>query len=430
MRFIRFDSVGGASGDMLLGALASIGADLNAIERVVRKSLPEKIRFHCEPAADGGLHGLRVSVHGAHAAEAHWPDAAPHSKKHSKSHAPHRTLKDIAALLDTPALDAKTRKMALTVFQRLAAVEAEIHGKTPKNVHFHEIGALDSIADIVGCCLALRQLDVAGITVGPLPCGVGTIQCAHGAMPNPAPATMALLAGMEIAQTDEPFELVTPTGAALLATWRADGRTPPAVTRVVRTGFGFGRRTLNGRPNVLRATLLEPISNSAAGTEASPPATKELLVLETNLDDCNPQWIGDLIGRLLDAGALDAWAQPITMKKGRPGFVLGVLCAPDLAGKLREMIFRGTTTFGIRSHAVTREILDRRFESVTTPFGKVSVKIGSRLGEDLTSAPEFEECARAARQHGVSPRQVHEAAVKALGKKIHHEGTKNTKKDK
>jgi hypothetical protein len=430
MRFIRFDSVGGASGDMLLGALVSIGADLNAIERVVRKCLPEKIRFHGEPAAAGGLHGLRVSVHGAQATEAHWPDAAPHSKKHDKSHAPHRTLKDIAALLDSPALDAKTRKTALSVFQRLAMAEAHIHGKTAQTVHFHEIGALDSIADIVGCCLALRQLDVAGIAVGPLPCGVGTIQCAHGAMPNPAPATMALLAGMEIAQTDEPFELVTPTGAALLATWRADGRTPPAVTRVVRTGFGFGRRTLNGRPNVLRATLLEPISNSAAGTEASPPATKELLVLETNLDDCNPQWIGDLIGRLLDAGALDAWAQPITMKKGRPGFVLGVLCAPDLAGKLREMIFRGTTTFGIRSHAVTREILDRRFESVTTPFGKVSVKIGSRLGEDLTSAPEFEECARAARQHGVSPRQVHEAAVKALGKKIHHEGTKNTKKDK
>jgi len=410
MRFIRFDSVGGASGDMLLGALAALGADLQDIEHTVRKFLPDNVRIVSEPAADRGLHGIRVKVRCAHQHDHdHWPDAHP---GHGHHHAPHRTLKEIARLLKSPALDAETRRLALAVFTRLAAVEGKIHGKKPGEVHFHEVGATDSIADIVGCCLALRLLGVAGIGVGPLPCGTGSIQCAHGVMPNPAPATLALLAGLEVCQTDEPFELVTPTGAALLATWCAELRTPPTSGRVACTGFGFGRRELDNRANVLRATLLEgeekcDRSNGAVGTSGS-----SLLVLETNLDDCNPQWIGELIARLLARGALDVWAQPVTMKKGRPGIVLGVLAAPEAAETLREEIFRATTTFGIRSYAVAREMLERRFETVSTPFGPVRVKVGSRAGQVLVRTPEFEDCARQARRHDVAPRQVYEAAVR------------------
>ena len=412
MRFIRFDSVGGASGDMLLGALASIGADLGAIQRTVRKFLPDGVRFVCEPASDHGLHGIRATVRCTHHhAHDHWPDAHQgRAEKHGHLHAPHRTLKDIAVLLKSPALDAGTRKLALAVFGRLAVAEGKIHGKKPAEVHFHEIGATDSIADIVGCCLALRQLDVAGVSVGPLPCGTGIIQCAHGAMPNPAPATVELLAGMEVCQTNEPFELVTPTGAAMLGTWRAELRAPPASAQVVTTGFGFGQRELRGRPNVLRATLLE----GALSERSDQSDSSDLVVLETNLDDCNPQWIGELIGRLLAQGALDAWAAPVTMKKGRPGIILGVLTLAEKAGALREQIFRATTTFGIRSYAVTREMLDRRFETVKTPFGPVRVKVGSRNGEEIVRTPEFEDCARLARAHDTTPRQVYDAAVRGL----------------
>ena len=413
MRFIRFDSVGGASGDMLLSALAAIGADLAAIERTVRKFLPDGVRIVSEPVHDRGLHGLRATVHcTAHHEHHHWPDAdGSADAHHHQAHAPHRTLREITALLQSPALDPATRKLALAVFRRLAVAEGKIHGKKPTQVHFHEIGATDSIADIVGCCLALQQLKVEGIIVGPLPCGTGTIQCAHGVMPNPAPATLELLSGMTVCPTDEPFELVTPTGAALLGTWCTELKAPPTSAQVVTTGLGFGRRTLQGRPNVLRATLLEG-AEAKRSAESDRSDGSDTLVLETNLDDCNPQWIGELIGRLLTLGALDAWATPVTMKKGRHGMILGVLATAETAGALREQIFRATTTFGIRSYAVTREMLDRRFESVSTPYGAVRIKVGSRHGAELVRSPEFEDCARLARAHDVMPRQVYDEAVK------------------
>ena len=397
---------------MLLGALAAIGADLRAIERTLRKFLPDGVRLVAEPVGERGLHGLRATVRCTHhPAHEHWPDAhAAHAAGgHGHSHAPHRTLREISALLQSPALDAATRKLALAVFQRLAVAEGKIHGRKPAQVHFHEVGATDSIADIVGCCLALRQLEVAGVSVGPLPCGVGIIQCAHGAMPNPAPATVELLAGLEVCQTDEPFELVTPTGAALLGTWREALQAPSPTARVVRAGFGFGHRALQSRPNVLRATLLEGASLADRSGRSAP---SDLLVLETNLDDCNPQWIGDLISRLLEQVALDAWATPVTMKKGRPGLILSVLAGAEQAAALREQIFRATTTFGIRYYAVSREMLDRHFETAKTAFGPVRIKVGSRTGEALVRSPEFEDCARLARAHDVTPRQVYDAAVR------------------
>jgi len=284
-----------------------------------------------------------------------------------------------------------------------------VHGKAPEAVHFHEVGALDSIADIAGACLALRRLGVGGVSVGPLPCGTGTLACAHGVMPNPAPATLELLQGMETVQTAEPFELVTPTAAALFAAWTRDLPPPPARLRVLRSAFGFGRRTLAGRPNVLRATLCE----AAAPADAASPGD-DLVVLETNLDDCNPQWVGDLIGRALAAGALDAWAVPATFKKARPGIVFAALAPRERAAAVETLIFAATTTFGIRRHAVARSVLDRRFETAATPWGEVRVKVGARGGRDLVRTPEYEDCARAADAAGVAPRQVYEAALAAL----------------
>jgi uncharacterized protein (TIGR00299 family) protein len=431
MRIVRFDSVGGASGDMILGALAAVGCDLEPVAAAIHAIIPEISGFSCHPAASHGLHGTRVHVAlqapGPAAAAPLWPDAAPaphaghtHGHTHGHSHEnahisdekphSHRSLRDIEALLDAPSLPSRPRELARAIFRRLAEAEAVIHGKTPETVHFHEVGAHDAIADILGACLAIEQLGVTAITLGPLPCGTGTIACAHGVMPNPAPATLLLLTGLTTVATDEPFELVTPTGAAILATLAEKLGNSALPARVERSGFGFGQRTLRNRPNVLRATLLETMAPQAAADHDAPDGS--LCVIETNLDDCNPQWIGDLIGRLLDAGARDAWAAPVVMKKSRPAFVLSVLADAGDVPALKTMIFQATTTFGMRSHDVTRTVLDRRFESVRTPWGEVRVKVGTWNGQEIVRMPEFEECARLARAAGVMPRQVHDAALR------------------
>ena len=410
-KYIRFDSVGGASGDMILSALAALGADLAVIEQTVGTFFPEHLHFHTDTAQASGLNGLRVSVHAehSHAHEDEWPDAHEHSHGHAHRHE-HRGLAEIEHLLSHATLSDATRTLAIAVFRALAEAEAKIHGKTPETVHFHEVGAWDSVADIVGSCLALEQLGVAGVSCGPLPAGTGTLHCAHGEMPNPAPATQVLLSGMAVTQTDEPFELVTPTGAALLRVWTRTLPPPPATSTVLRSGFGFGGRTLNGRPNVLRATLLTEAENSAAALTGDP------MVLETNLDDCNPEWIGALVSDLLERGAWDVWQTPIIMKKGRPGTLLSVLAPAADADALRERIFRSTTTFGIRFHPVQRETLERRFETARTPWGDVPVKVGSLRGEDITRSPEHDACEAIAKANRIAPRQVYEAAKPAGAK--------------
>ena len=405
--YIRFDSVGGASGDMILSALAALGADIPAVEKTINAFFPEHLHFHSEAASDAGLNGLRVSIHAEHHHHHHgeWPDAGAHHHHHAHddhhAHA-HRGLDEITTLLDAPALSEATRKRALDVFRALAAAEAKIHGKTPDTVHFHEVGAWDSVADIVGACLALEQLGVCGVSCGPLPAGTGTIRCAHGEMPNPAPATQELLAGMCAVQTDEPFELVTPTGAALLRTWTRTLAPVPQTGTILKCAFGFGSRKLNGRPNVLRATLLaeQPAHTQEADT----------LVMETNIDDCNPEWVAALADDLLKRGALDVWQTPAVMKKGRAGTVLSVLAPAGIAPALRECIFRSTTTFGIRFYPVQRETLERQMETVQTPYGAVPVKLGFRNGDLITRSPEHDACAALAHAHGISPRQVYDAA--------------------
>jgi uncharacterized protein (TIGR00299 family) protein len=315
-------------------------------------------------------------------------------------------------MLTGSSLSEATRTRALAVFRALGEAEAKIHNKSLETVHFHEVGAWDSIADIVGSCLALEQLGVCGVSCGPLPAGVGTISCAHGEMPNPAPATQELLAGMRVIQTDEPFELVTPTAAALLRVFTRCLEQVPEETVIEKSGFGFGRRTLNHRPNVLRATLMSEAREQGAGcpqfqvSSFKFQAGEALLVLEANLDDCNPEWIASLVPVLLEQGALDVWQTPVVMKKGRAGLVLSVLAPEGCAATLRETIFKGTTTFGIRYYPVKREILERRFEQVRTPYGEVPVKLGLYKSEVITRSPEHDACEALAKANGVTVRQV------------------------
>jgi uncharacterized protein (TIGR00299 family) protein len=405
VRILRFDSVGGASGDMILGALVGLGVDPHQLEHELASLGAERFSIAVAPFSSHGIGGVQAAVElGAHGHHAH-DHGHDHAHAHGEhTHAPHRGLREIAAMIERSALPPPVRELSLRVFRRIAEAEAKIHGTTVEEIHFHEVGAMDSIVDVVGGCLALHRLRVDSVVIGPLPIGHGTIRCAHGTYPSPAPATVELLAGAAVEQVDEPFETVTPTGAALLTTWKtADAL--PAGARVVAASYSFGHRRLNHRPNLLRATLFEADALTAA------PAS--CLVLECNLDDTSPELIGALTVRLLEAGALDVFTAAIQMKKQRPGVLLTVLCEPAQREPLLDLIFRGSTTFGVRAYPVERTVLARRHETVNTPYGPIRVKIGTWKGADVTRAPEFEDCARAAREQDVPVRAVYEAALRA-----------------
>jgi uncharacterized protein (TIGR00299 family) protein len=382
MRILHFDSVGGASGDMILGALASIGADLAQVEEALRTLPVERLRILAEPAKDHGLAGVRVTVE------------VPPEGHH------HRGLAEISSLVEASGLPVRVKELALRVFTRLAEAEAEVHGTTPDRIHFHEVGAMDSIVDIVGSCLALASLGVDEVSVGPLPLGQGTVACAHGTYPVPAPATLLLLKDLPVTQTDQPYELVTPTGAALLSSWRGLERVAPG-SRVVKAGYGLGHRELGGRPNALRAVLYE----------TAQPGDDACLVLACEVDDTVPELIGKLVTRLLDDGALDVFTTPVQMKKQRPGNLITILCRPDAREAMLDAVFRGSTTLGVREHLTRRTELERRLDEVSTPYGTVRVKVGTWRGEEITRSPELEDCSALAEAAGVSVRAVYEAAL-------------------
>ncbi|MBN1269519.1 MAG: nickel pincer cofactor biosynthesis protein LarC [Kiritimatiellae bacterium] len=394
MKILQFDSVGGASGDMILGALFDLGADKAGAEQALASLALEPFRIEAAPFGSHGLHGTRVTVR--------LLGEKRHTDEHGHEHG--RRFSEIRELISRSALPETVKGNCISVFTRIAEAEAAIHAVPVDEVHFHEVGALDSIIDIVGSCLALEELGVEAVAVGPLPLGRGTVTCRHGVYPVPAPATVRLLEGFPVVQTEEPHELVTPTGAALLTTWRTLDA-PPAGSRIVRAGYGFGHHTLGGRPNVLRAVLLE----KGTAEEAS------CLVLESNIDDTVPELLGALMGRLLEAGALDAFTTAVQMKKQRPGTLLTVLCRPEQREALLDLIFRESTTFGVREYVTQRTMLERRFAEVQTPYGAVRVKIGTWRGQDVTVAPEMDDCIKRAKEKDVPVRQVYEAAAKAAG---------------
>ena len=306
-------------------------------------------------------------------------------------------------MIQGSTLPDSVKKTSLAVFLRIAEVEAKIHGTTVEKIHFHEVGAVDSIVDIVGCCLALDWLGVDGVVVEPLPIGHGTVTCDHGVYPSPTPATLDLLKGLRVVEVDEPFETVTPTGAALLAQWSNTDRVPPG-SRVVSTSYSFGQRKLNGRPNLLRATLYE--SSPVDG------APDTCLLLESNLDDTTPEIIGVLTERLFQAGALDVYTTSVQMKKQRPGTLVSILCALEKRDGVLDALFRESTTLGVREQVVNRTVLSRRWQDVETPWGRVRVKIGTWKGEDVTRSPEMDDCTRIANEHGIPVRQVYDEAKK------------------
>jgi uncharacterized protein (TIGR00299 family) protein len=383
-RVVYFDCASGAAGDMLLGAVVDLGF---AVERL----RDELARL---PLTGYRLEAERVSRAGLSATKIHVPMDAPEAK--------HRHLRHVLEILDRSTLETAVKQKAAALFQRLAEAEAAVHGTTAEAVHFHEVGALDSIVDIVGGVVALRWLGAARFVSSPLNVGTGTLSMSHGTFAVPAPATARLVVGVPVYGAGE-GELLTPTGA-LLVTGHASEYGPLPPLRIERIGHGAGSRETKGRPNLLRLIV---------GEEAAAPADARILVLETELDDAAPQLLGPLLERLLGQGALDAFFTPVQMKKGRPGVLVTVLAPPEKREAIEELLFRETTTLGVRRQEWQRSELERESASVTTSYGMVRVKIGRRGAVVYNAWPEFEDCQRLAAEAGVAVKEVLAAAIAA-----------------
>ncbi len=381
MRVAHFDCFSGISGDMTLAALFDAGVPQEPVLGAIA-SLGLPVNVEVEKVHKGGFAATHVRVT---AAEEHT----------------HRFLPDVEAILNRGSLTPPQRDLALRIFRRLAEAEAEAHGMPLEKVHFHEVGALDSIADIAGAAVALDLLGVARFSSGPVAVGSGTVKCAHGIMPVPAPGTAALLRGVPLRSSPVRAELTTPTGAAILTTVVQEWVEQPALT-IERIGHGAGRREFVEQPNLLRLFV---------GTAAEAPAVgDQVWVLETNLDDLPAEWVGYCVEQLFAAGALDVFTAPIFMKKNRPGVLLSLLAEPATLAALEDVLFRETTTFGVRRYVVSRSKLNRRAVTVSTPWGPVQGKLGWRDGRPPVFAPEYEDCARVARERGVALREVYLAA--------------------
>jgi len=356
--------------------------------------------------------------------EEHHHHGHSHGPAHLQTHDHGRTFADIRRLVERSNLSLWVKQKSLGVFRRIAEAEGKIHGMPPQKVHFHEVGAVDSIVDIVGACIALELLGKPRILASPVVEGVGWLHCAHGRFPIPAPATLAILGarGIGVTQCEEPHELVTPTGAALLAEFAASFG-PMTGLVAERIGFGLGTRDHHTRPNVLRAVLgrsnasrLKPKLTGVRAVERD-WETDHVAILETNLDDINAEILGNFVETALAAGALDVFHTPIQMKKNRPAVLLTVLCDEADADQFAEMILRETSAFGVRRTIAERRKLRREVVTVKTQFGGVAVKLGRLNGRVIQWAPEFESCKQLAARAKVPLRQVYEAAVAAVKSK-------------
>ena len=447
MKTLYLDVFSGLSGDMFIGALLDLGVDFRQLEYGLAQLNLDGYSLAHRRAAKCGIKGVKFDVHltapvkppendgpDYHAlshSHSHGPGDHSHAHSHGSGEADHahdgsRNFHQIKALIRSSTLSDWVKEKSIAVFHRIAVAEGKIHGMPPEQVHFHEVGAVDSIVDIVGGCLALELLGKPRVLASAVVEGTGWVRCAHGRMPLPAPATLEILGarGVAISQCEEPRELLTPTGAALLAEF-AEGFGPMAGLVAEKVGYGVGTRDNDTRPNVVRAALGVVASPSnrwsvvsgQSGTTGVATAhdwdTDTIAVLETNLDDLSGELLGAFVERALGEGALDVFHTPIQMKKNRPGVLLTVLCAAADADMFSELLLRETSAFGVRRTLAERRKLKREFLTVKLPQGEVTVKLGKLDGTVVQVAPEFESCRQLAAKSGVPLKAIYEAAIAA-----------------
>lgn len=423
-RVMYVECAAGAAGDMLLAALLDAGLPADAL-RAALASLGLAHELRISRVVRAGVTATRVEVlegggaqgrdeHGHHHRHGHAHDHAHehshahehgHTHEHGRAHG-HRPLSEILRLIDTSSLTSGVKGRARALFRRLGEAEAAIHGVPVETVHFHEVGAVDSIVDIVGFVFAMEWFGIDDVVASPLNVGGGTVEIAHGTFPVPAPATVRLLAGAPVYSRGPQVELVTPTGALLVSGFaKAYGPMPAMV--VAQVGYGAGTRDFAEVPNVVRVFVGErtaPVAEAAAG--------ETVVQIECEIDDMNPQLFGPAMDRLFAAGALDVFLTPVQMKKGRPGTLVTVLAPEDRRQAVCETLFRHTTTIGVRFSRVSRETLDRRWVEVATSGGAVRIKVSGRGAEVLNATPEFDDCLRIAEATGRPVRDVQAEALR------------------
>jgi len=414
MRIGYLECFSGISGDMLLGALVDAGVPFACLEEAAA-ALNVGARLEMRKVSRGGIAAIKVdvitpdtptaeheNVHNEHPEHAH-----PHEKH--KHHPHHRSLPAIVDIIRSAPLTESVKQRAVHAFQLLGEAEAAIHSIPVEKVHFHEVGAVDTIVDIVCAAAGAEALGVERWLSSPLNVGSGTVVCQHGTLPVPAPATLALLDDAPVYAAGEPMERVTPTGAALLRMLNVQYATLPAM-RILKTGYGAGGRETPEQPNLLRLLVGEEEAAEFAAAES-------IAVIETVIDDCNPQLLSYVSELLLAAGAWDVYRSTVQMKKGRAGVQMTVLCRPDLAPALQELLFRETTTIGLRWRVENKVALKREFVEVKTSTGNVRIKVARfNSGKIANAAPEYEDCRKIAAEHSVPLKQVMEEAMQAYAK--------------
>jgi pyridinium-3,5-bisthiocarboxylic acid mononucleotide nickel chelatase len=398
-RIAYFDCPTGIAGNMCLGALLDVGVPLSHLQdSLAQLNLADEYKISVETAHRQGQRGTYVQVE----------VFAPHSHEHPHPTA-HRHLPEIEVLIQQADLPERVKAWSLKIFQTLAIAEGAVHGIPPESVHFHEVGATDAIVDIVGTCIGLDWLNVDRVFCSALPTGGGAVRAAHGLLPVPVPAVLQLATACQMPLYDNGIqkELVTPTGAAIVATL-AQGFGPAPSLALERVGLGAGSHDLP-IPNLLRLWLGE---DRTANVQPAAPAQETIALLETQLDDINPQIVGYLYDLLLAAGAVDVFTQAIGMKKSRPGFLVSVLCPPDLIETCEAILFRETTTLGIRRSLQQRTVLNRQFEKIETPLGQIQVKV-ARCGDHIVNIqPEYEDCVQLAQQHNIPLKDIQQMAFR------------------
>jgi pyridinium-3,5-bisthiocarboxylic acid mononucleotide nickel chelatase len=386
MKTLYFDCFAGASGDMILGAMVAAGVDAEALRQQLSLLNVDGFKISFETVDRSGLSATYARVETAH--------------EHK-----HRHLSDIKHIIESSGVSKSAKDLAIQIFTRLAEAEARVHNEPVEHVHFHEVGALDAIVDIVGAAICFDLLKIDRFVCSPLHVGSGTIQMAHGRFPVPPPAVAELLKGVPFYSTDIQGELLTPTGAAIITTvCKEFGPIPQMTTEI--TGYGAGTRQYKDFPNVLRVMLGE--------TEADGATDEKLWMLETNIDDMSPQLLGHVMDRAFELGALDCYFTPVQMKKNRPGVLLSLLCETAQKESLMTLLFTETTTLGIRSYEVTRRALRRSMTRVETQYGPIDVKVAHLNGRVVNEMPEFEQVRAAATKAGVAAKVVEDAVRNAV----------------
>jgi pyridinium-3,5-bisthiocarboxylic acid mononucleotide nickel chelatase len=394
MRTLYFDCFAGISGDMTLGALVAAGVDAFALKEHLALLDLAGYEISFEQVERAGIGATRAVVR----------------TEEEKSH---RHLSDISEIILRSRLVEPVKERAVRIFTRLAEAEARVHNIAVERVHFHEVGAVDAIVDVVGACVGFELLGIERFAASPLHVGSGTVEMAHGRFPVPPPAVADLLRGANVYSTDIRGELVTPTGAAIVATLcESFGPVPPM--RLLSTGYGAGAREYEKFPNVLRVLVGESEREGEGVVEDEGARDEELTIVETNVDDVSPQVLGYVLELALARGALDCYLTPVQMKKNRPGVLVSILCRAEEREAMLDLLLAETPTLGARSYGVRRRAVEREAVTVETEFGRIAVKVGRLRGRVLSATPEFEDCREAAQKFGVTLREVQEAARAAF----------------